>query len=282
VAGIAAGADHTCAVTITGRVKCWGSNAVGQLGIGSTGGSSPTPVDVSGLTAEIVTVSAGFHHSCALSSTGAAWCWGEDSHGQLGDGKTCGFYPYFSCTSPAPVVDLPDGVSLMTGGVLHSCGLTNTGSVKCWGEGARGQVGYGGTYGSYVPIGVSGLSSEMAGVAAGGFHSCAVTRAGVVKCWGANSSGQLGDGTSTDRLTPVTVVSAAPAKCIVPNVRGKTLAAAKRAIKRASCRVGGPRKAYSSRVRKGKVFSQHPAAGTELDEGGAVSLVVSKGKRKKR
>jgi alpha-tubulin suppressor-like RCC1 family protein len=97
-------------------------------------------------------------------------------------------------------------VIALTAGGNHTCALTSGGAVKCWGWNAEGELGDGTTNERLTPVSVSGLSSGATRVSAGGLHTCALTSSGTVKCWGWNADGQLGDGTTTDRLTPVSVV----------------------------------------------------------------------------
>jgi alpha-tubulin suppressor-like RCC1 family protein len=241
---IAAGHDHSCALTSTGGVKCWGDNAFGQVGDGtssnrwapvdvfglsggvsaiaaggsqscaltSTGGvkcwgrNRLTPEDVSGLGGGVTAIATGGAHTCAVTRAGGVKCWGANDHGQLGDGTTS------DRSTPVDVFGLSGGViSIVTRG-LRTCALTSTGGVKCWGENHFGQLGDGTTSDRWKPVDVSGLSGGVTAIAAGDFHSCAVTRAAGVKCWGSNSAGQLGDGTIVTRRRPVGVVGFAAAQ----------------------------------------------------------------------
>ena len=201
VAAVSAGFAHSCALTTTGGVKCWGQNFFGQLGDGTMAGSS-TPVDVSGLTSGVAAVSAGGGHTCALTTAGGVKCWGANVLGQLGDGNA----PNNSST-PVDVAGLTSGVAVVSAGGRHACALTTTGGVKCWGQNGLGNLGDGNAPDdSDTPVDVSGLTSGVADVSAGGAHTCAVTTAGGVKCWGFNCIGKLGDGNApNDSSTPVDV-----------------------------------------------------------------------------
>ena len=120
-------------MTSNGAVSCWGANADGELGDGTTT-NRPTPVPVSGLSAGVVAVAAGQKHTCALTSGGAVWCWGNNWYGQLGDGTTTGR------PTPVPVSGLSSGVVALAAGMYHTCALTSGGAVVCWGYAATTSV----------------------------------------------------------------------------------------------------------------------------------------------
>ncbi len=194
---IAAGDFHTCALTSAGGVKCWGSNLFSQLG--QAGPESHVPLDVPGLTSGVTAIAAGGYHTCALTDTGGVKCWGRNDVGQLGDGTNV-------TGVPVPVDGLASGVIAITAGDFHTCALTDAGGVKCWGDNSFGALGDDSGADSNVPVDVTGLTSGVDAIGAGGYHSCAITSAGAVKCWGLNDRGQLGDGTTNWSNAPVDVV----------------------------------------------------------------------------
>jgi alpha-tubulin suppressor-like RCC1 family protein len=198
IVAVATGGYHSCTLTSMGGVRCWGGNAYGQLGDGTTTRRS-TPVDVSGLASAVSAVAAGESHTCVLTSAGAVKCWGWNGYGQLGDGTTT------NRAAPVDVLGLSSGVVAITGGRLYTCALTSAGAVECWGANSSVQLGDGTTTDRLSPVAVSGLSSGVVSIAAGSYHTCAVTSAGGVKCWGDNSYGDLGDGTTTRSLIPADV-----------------------------------------------------------------------------
>ena len=206
-AALSAGALHSCGLTTTGAAYCWGYNAQGELGA-PTGpcnpplaGSTPcslTPVAVSGgLT--FSSISVGIEHTCGLTPSGAAYCWGVGL--ALGDGS--------NTDSPVPV-PVSGGLtfSALSAGGSHTCALTSAGAAYCWGDGSYDQLGDTllpvGTNRSLVPVPVSS-SLTFTTLSAGGEYTCGLTATGDAYCWGWNGSGQLGDGSSINRLTPVAV-----------------------------------------------------------------------------
>jgi ankyrin repeat protein/alpha-tubulin suppressor-like RCC1 family protein len=196
---IATGHNHTCALTRTGGVKCWGETLGGALGDG-TMTDRHTPVDVVGLSSGAASLSAGWGYTCALMATGNVKCWGFNASGEIGDGTTT------SRLTPVDVVGLGSGAVSISSGYQHVCALTKAGGVKCWGENEKGQLGDGTTTDRHTPIDVVGLGLGAVSISSGYQHVCALTTAGGVKCWGENEEGQLGDGTTTDRQRPVDVI----------------------------------------------------------------------------
>jgi alpha-tubulin suppressor-like RCC1 family protein len=195
---LASGYIHACALNGSGGVECWGDNEYGELGNGLTTPSS-TPVAVTGLASGAAAVATGEDSSCALTTAGAVVCWGENNDGQLGNGTTT------NSSTPEAVTGLSSGVAALASSAYHICALTSAGAVECWGSDTYGELGNNSTSNSSVPVAVSGLSSGVVAVVAGANHSCALTTAGAVQCWGSNQYGQLGNGTANSSLTPVTV-----------------------------------------------------------------------------
>jgi alpha-tubulin suppressor-like RCC1 family protein len=196
ITAIAAGGDFSCALTFTGGVKCWGWNAGGELGDGTCMNSS-TPIDVSGLTSGVTSISAGFYYMCAVTSSGGAKCWGDNTVGQLGDGTTT-----HRC-APVDVYGLTSGVQSITTGIYHTCALTISGGVKCWGENPVGELGNGTYTDSPLPTDVVGLTSGITAIDAGDANTCALTNAGGLKCWGDNFNYQLGTGIGDKSNIPI-------------------------------------------------------------------------------
>ena len=192
---IAAGANHTCAITSGGAVDCWGLNNSGQLGDG-TQTQRQSPVTVAALSGEITAIAAQSNETCVLTSAGGVKCWGHNSHGQLGDNTNV------RRPSPVDVTGLGAGVIEIAVGGQHACARTAVGGVKCWGRNVEGQIGDNSTTDRWTPVDVPGLSAGVAAIAAGETHTCALLSGGSVRCWGDNIYGQLGDNTSTPQHLP--------------------------------------------------------------------------------
>jgi len=213
-----AGDSHTCAVVSPGSVWCWGSNLNGQLGNGTTTGGA-TPVETT-LTAANVSqcgafgapcdaatqVTGGGDHTCALLRDQTVDCWGQNTFGQVGNGTFAG-----PVTSPTPVSGLPGLATSVSAGSYHSCAVIKASGIWCWGRGDGGTLGYGGTSSQALPVRVAlpDAGAQPATVSAGGNDTtCATLTDHSVWCWGFNGNGQLGDGTTIERDTPVQAVGA--------------------------------------------------------------------------
>ncbi|MBI3073087.1 MAG: hypothetical protein HYY84_13315 [Deltaproteobacteria bacterium] len=246
---ISAGANYSCAVTSQGGVKCWGKNKSGQLGDGKTLDRA-TPQDVVGLSTGIRQVSTAPNdsycyrfgsqsgpcsHTCAVTTSGGAKCWGSNRMGELGDGT------FNDSLTPRDVVGLAAGVKEIAVGTQFSCAAMSAGGVRCWGKTlgggssitvdagatpipvpqvtsvvARITADYGrvymvssgrlwtwGVFSDPNPTEENRIAGDVIDVAVGDWHSCAVVDGGAVRCWGDNDSGQLGDGTTTSSVSGV-------------------------------------------------------------------------------
>ena len=197
VTRVAAGGGHTCAILSDGTVRCWGSNEYGEAGLGAESAPILKPTQVPGLTS-ILELALGGKHSCARTKT-ATYCWGANESGQIGNGATGGNVPSPALVSLGSITD----IVRITAGRAHSCAsnflqFSSPGHVFCWGENMLGQTG---SVGSSVPTPtqVAGVSNGV-GVYAGSDFTCAETRSkqggtnlATIKCWGDNSSDQLGN-----------------------------------------------------------------------------------------
>jgi serine/threonine protein kinase/alpha-tubulin suppressor-like RCC1 family protein len=195
---VAPGLSHSCAIARGGTAWCWGENDHGQLGDGSTV-ARLTPTRVADGHLFLHRVAAGTAHSCALDLGGAAWCWGANAHGQLGDGGTT------DRTSPVGVAG-GNRFASIDAGWDFTCALDRAGRAECWGDNGSGQLGIGRLGDRLAPVAVRGGLS-FASISAGSAHACGITTGGETYCWGRNGNGQLGDGTTATRTTPVRVRS---------------------------------------------------------------------------
>jgi len=144
-------------------------------------------------------VSAGSSHSCGVDTSGAVKCWGYNGNGQIGDGTTA------IATTATQVNGLTSGAIHVGAGNTHSCAVMSGGTVQCWGDNTYGQLGNGTTTNSPTPVSVTGLGGAATKVVAGYYHSCALLSDGTVECWGGNSYGELGNGSTTSSTSPVAV-----------------------------------------------------------------------------
>ncbi|MBF0523214.1 MAG: filamentous hemagglutinin N-terminal domain-containing protein, partial [Candidatus Omnitrophica bacterium] len=223
IIAIDAGASHNLALRNDGTVYSWGYNTSGQLGINNTTNSS-TPVQVlgvggTGYLTGIIAVAAAdgsggnANHSLALRSDGTVYAWGRNSEGQLGDSTTS------QRNTPIQVLGVGGvgyltGVSAIAAGYTHSLALRSDGTVCSWGDNTNGKLGDNTTSQRNSPVQVYGVSgtgylSGITGISAGSGFSIALKSDGTVYAWGLNTSGQLGDGTVTQRLIPVQVLGVA-------------------------------------------------------------------------
>lgn len=231
---IAAGDDHTCAIVNDGKVVCWGradANALGgpapRAPLGAKPKVSPeepsvSPAEPGGPPSLIpgisgaASVALGVRHGCVIWRGGRVACFGEDDGNQLGtfvagDAAKPKFAP--KPTSRLVTVKGVEGASVLALGARHACVVLDGGTVRCWGDNAKGQLGDGTTAARTESVLVADLDGVTA-LALGAEHSCALLEGGRVKCWGDNAHNQLGDGTTTAHVSPVDVKGLSGAKTI--------------------------------------------------------------------
>jgi len=173
-----------------------GDNDYGQIGNGSVVTDSLVPVTVM---ANAGQVTVGSLHSCAKTTAGGVKCWGLGSSGQLGNGNS-------DQLVPTDVPGLLSGVNKVYSGGHHTCAIETSGAVKCWGDGKKGQLGTDSYVNTSVPLAITNLNVGLTSMGLGFAHSCGLTTAGGVKCWGAGDSGQLGVDDTLDYDVPLDVV----------------------------------------------------------------------------
>lgn len=201
---VSASWQHACATQADGSAWCWGQNQRGQLGNGATANASTAPVRVLG-DQQWTSVSAGGWHSCGTTTSGAAYCWGDNAFGQVGDG---------TITNRNRPTVVGGGLQLVQVATTwgRTCGVTPTGQAWCWGENSNGELGDGTRTNSAKPVQVSDAGT-FTGVGTALTATCATRNDGQVLCWGDNRYGQLGPAASgSGSTTPVGsgLVSAGP------------------------------------------------------------------------
>ncbi len=187
---------HTCGVTESGRLYCWGSGVDGQLGVGSDTTGRVRPIRV-GTGTNWSSVAASGYHTCARKTTGRLFCWGASALGAANVRQS--FRP----------VEVAGGATNWTSVTVNAgftCGRKSTGRLYCWGSDLRGRLGNGAAGLSNLPVQVAGSSADWARVSNGSVHACARKTNGDLFCWGDNLWGRLGDGTTVERQAPVRVV----------------------------------------------------------------------------
>lgn len=219
----------SCGVTTLGTGLCWGTNQRGEVGTAGVaiGRNSALPVPVDGGT-KFKMIAAGWLHACGIATDDRVFCWGDNRHGQLGNGNLD------SDDTPADAHIVPVAVAtdkkflMLSSGALQTCGITTDNHVVCWGDNETGQLGDGTTTDRAFPTAIASdqsfrfvsvgsgfrggaLANPTTTVSAGGAaHTCALTTTGLAYCWGWNGDGQLGDGTKTDHLAPIAVAGGLP------------------------------------------------------------------------
>jgi len=218
LAAVSAGYDHTCGITSTGSTYCWGNNDSGQLGSGTSGGYQSKPVLVAG-NLLFSSITAGFHHTCGITTTGATYCWGANGLGQLGIGTQD------QQTHPLPQ-QVQGGYTFIqiSAGGAYTCAVNREHFAWCWGQNRYGQLGNG----SVDPTGtrtrpdlVGGGTIKFSSVSAGFVHTCGIAMPihlgphdlpgvhdlglGRAYCWGRNLEGELGNNSAQLHATPVLI-----------------------------------------------------------------------------
>ena len=229
---LTAGASHTCALNDAGSVFCWGANAERQLG-SATHINSSVPVPVERLPdTPAIELAAGNAFSCALLEGGEVWCWGSDADGQHGDAMVD------SDGAPSRA-ELSMAATAVTAGAGHACAIA-AGDVYCWGRNDVLQIGVPSAGGRHLTepakVDVAGLEGDALEVSAGATHTCALFVGGVVYCWGANDTRQLGTAATAQPSGPTRVIPTASTtygvqagggfSCLLQNNRGKCWGAA--------------------------------------------------------
>lgn len=205
---LATGQAHTCARTNLGTVRCWGSQANGALGYGNgnvTIGDDETPASAGDVVlSDFATdIAVGWAHTCAVLEGGPVQCWGRGNDGRLGYGNSA-YVGFNNSPADAGTVELDGPAREVVAGFAHTCAMLDDGTVQCWGFGSSGQLGYGNTDTigddeEPADAGVVSLDTTVRSIAADGNHTCAITVAGAVRCWGQGADGRLGYG-NTDNI----------------------------------------------------------------------------------
>ncbi|MCB9738240.1 MAG: hypothetical protein H6747_03160 [Deltaproteobacteria bacterium] len=185
---------YYCALLHSGEVACWGKNDQGQAGVVNSKADVGKPTLVAGLK-DIVQVSAGTDHTCALDKAGKVWCWGDNSYGQLGDNGSS------DSDKPVEATQITDATYVDAGGDF-TCWITKTATVKCLGSGSSGRLGYGSTSSSKTPVEVKGLTGVVA-LHTQYYFSCATRNDQTLWCWGYNYDTQLDADLSSTVSEPV-------------------------------------------------------------------------------
>ncbi len=192
------GNNHTCVILDDDSLSCWGNNQSGQLGNGNTSNSDdPVAVNLGVLTAKQVSV--GNAHTCAVLSDDTLSCWGNNEHGQLGDNTLAGK------SVPTAINLSGNTVKMLSTGAFHTCVILNDDSLSCWGSNESGQLGDNSTDDRPAPTAIGLGSNTAKALSAGNRHTCVILDNDSLSCWGRNVFGQLGDGTTTQRLVPTAI-----------------------------------------------------------------------------
>ncbi|MBY0413059.1 MAG: choice-of-anchor D domain-containing protein, partial [Bdellovibrionales bacterium] len=216
-----AGGFQTCIINELGNPVCWGRNTSGQLGQGSKEVITKKPFEISSIkfnsSVQVNSMAVGDSHTCAIVNTdqfrGRVVCWGSNENGRLGIGETTANVLQPTNSNAMKLVDLgyselgsPEEIAQIAAGFEHTCALTTSGKVKCWGGNTSGQLGYdnkeaiGLSKSSMTNLQAVNLGRRALSISSGAGHSCAVLDNGATKCWGDNFYGQLGAGSEVEKI----------------------------------------------------------------------------------
>ncbi|MCF7900880.1 hypothetical protein K9L67_01510, partial [Candidatus Woesearchaeota archaeon] len=194
---ISAGSRHTCAIrTNDSRILCWGNNAYGQLGNGTSGGQTSNPQLINDTT-QYKQISAGNDFTCGLTINNTVKCWGYNNGGQIGDGTTT------QRNNPTLINDTAK-YKYLDVGYEATCGILTNGTAKCWGNNYYGELGVGDTTNRTNPTAIND-SATYKQISAGYDYTCGILTNGTAKCWGYNTNGELGLGHTTHQYNPITI-----------------------------------------------------------------------------
>ena len=211
VTQVSVGSNNVCALLADTTVRCWGDNSSGQIGDGTYADAThpvAAPTEVKGL-GPVIAISVGYSFACAVRADRTAMCWGQNLHGQLGNGTVAAGSPMGSAT-PVPVSGLTN-VSAIAVSSDYACALLGDGTVRCWGDNQNGNLGNGTTTESATPVAVDGLANIVA-ISTGTEHACALAADGTIWCWGLNGEGELGNPSAHDSCAAGALCSRTPVR----------------------------------------------------------------------
>jgi alpha-tubulin suppressor-like RCC1 family protein len=213
---ISAGGHYTCGITLVGHSYCWGMNNAGELGI-EKGHTPGVPFPVNAPKGEKVLIfsliSTSFSHTCGLTLSGKAYCWGENYYGELGNNDFDFYHKQVGLPIPVSPPELGSALtfSSISSGSGFTCGLTQTGKAYCWGTSKEGALGNTITSSSSSPISVISAVGKnpltFSNITTGDSHTCALTSNGKAYCWGLNKDGELGNSTTKNSNIPIEVTT---------------------------------------------------------------------------
>ena len=214
VVKVSTGVNYTCAIASDGKAYCWGTGSSGQLGNGATSQrNTPSPVARGAMPADMIVnqITTGNAHACAVASNSKAYCWGVNSYGEVGNGTKT------QASSPVAVSlgAMPAGstVSQIDAGTEQTCAIASNNKGYCWGAGDSGRLGTGGNADATTPAAVAQgampAGATLIQIQSGWGTGCAIASNNMAYCWGNNSDGRLGNGSTATSFSPVAVAMGA-------------------------------------------------------------------------